>query len=56
MVKVKKLKPMSLKRLNILLSDTGYQLEKSDDGEVMMVGTAKKQVQPNLLAHLKKEG
>lgn len=45
---------MSLKRLNIILKDNGYQIERRDGGFVM-VGESKRQVQPNLFAHLKKE-
>ena len=38
MVKVRKLKPMSMKRINLMLEEVSdYQLEKLDDGEIVMV-------------------
>lgn len=38
MVRVRKLKPMSMKRINLILEEVSdYQLEKLDDGEIVMV-------------------
>ena len=38
MVRVRKLKPMSMKRINLMLEEVSdYQLEKLDDGEIVMV-------------------
>lgn len=58
-MRYKKTKPMSIKRINLLLKDIGsnYHLEKEDDNtNIIMVENphTTKQVQPNLLAHLKK--
>ena len=59
-MRYKKTKPMSIKRINLLLKDIGsnYHLEKEDDNNtnIIMVENPHitKQVQPNLLAHLKK--
>lgn len=52
-------KSMSIKQINMLMETIGsnYHLEK-EDNEIVMVKNKKtnKQVQPNLLAHLKKGG
>lgn len=38
MVRVRKLKPMSMKRINLILEEVSdYQLEKLDNGEIVMV-------------------
>lgn len=38
MVRVRKLKPMSMKRVNLILEEVSdYQLEKLDNGEIVMV-------------------
>lgn len=54
-MKIKRTKPMSIKRINMLLSDfSDYSIEKEDNGQIVMVksGNDNKQVQPNLLKHL----
>lgn len=44
MVRVRKMKPMSIKRINLLLPDiSDYQLEKLDNGEIVM--TRKKETE-----------
>lgn len=53
-MKIKRAKPMSIKRINMLLSDfSDYSLEEND-GRIVMVKNKlnNKQVQPNLLKHL----
>lgn len=38
MTKIKKMRPMSIKQINLLLQDiSDYQLEKLDNGEIVMV-------------------
>ena len=38
MTRVRKMKPMGIKRINLLLQDiSDYQLEKLDNGEIVMV-------------------
>lgn len=42
MVRVRKMKPMSIKRINLLLRDiSDYQLEKLESGEIVMTKTKK---------------
>lgn len=54
-MRIKRTKPMSIKRINMLLSDfSDYSLEEEDNGQIVMVKSEddNKQVQPNLLKHL----
>lgn len=38
MARVRKLKPMSMKRINLILEEVSdYQLEKLENGEIVMV-------------------
>ena len=42
MVRVRKMKPMGIKRINLLLQDiSDYQLEKLENGEIVMTKTKK---------------
>jgi len=38
MTKIRKMKPMSIKQINLILEEiSDYQLEKLDNGEIVMV-------------------
>lgn len=41
-MRIRKMKPMSIKRINLLLQDiSDYQLEKLENGEIVMTKTKK---------------